>query len=86
MKRLIGFAATIFFLPANGFAENGFWVEGKDRPEERVNIGAKAVTPDAYVRISEKMDAAVVNISTTQVVKPGRPFGRFPHSRQRSAH
>jgi serine protease Do len=83
MTRFTGFAATILLLPALGFAENGFWVEGKERPEERVNVGTTAVTPDAYVRISEKMDAAVVNISTTQVVKPGRTFGRIPRPRQR---
>lgn len=59
-------------------AENGLWIEGKDRPTERVNVGIKAVTPDAYSKIAEKLDATVVNISTTQVVKSDRQRGMMP--------
>jgi serine protease Do len=60
-------------LPAPLFAESGLWKEGRDHPEEKVNIGLKSVTPDAFIRVSEKVDAAVVNISTTQIIQaPGR--------------
>lgn len=83
-KKIFTFVSISIFSPCFA-ADNGFWHEGKDFPAERVNAGIKAVTPDAYSKIAEKIDGAVVNISSTQNVKPnkqGRPHG-FSNPRNR---
>src|SRR5689334_18668848 len=66
-------------------ADNGFWREGKDFPQERVNAGIKSVSPDSYSKIAEKLDGAVVNISTTQNVRVPKSNRRrdFPGPKER---
>ncbi len=59
-------------------APNSLWTEGKDRPNDRVNADAKVVTPDAYQKISQRVDGAVVNISTSKIVKGNDMRGHPP--------
>jgi serine protease Do len=76
MKR-IAVSVSILFLTSNLFsADNGLWIEGKDRPNARVNTDLKTLSPDAFMKVAELADAAVVNINTTKILKPTR--GRGP--------
>ncbi|MFH1016708.1 MAG: Do family serine endopeptidase [Pseudomonadota bacterium] len=81
MKRSVFWAAFLLLTSLPVFAQDGFWVDGKDRPAERVNLGLKSLTPDVFTKISEKVDDAVVNISTTKFVRQPRGLrGRPPVS------
>jgi serine protease Do len=69
--------ASLIILSCNsGVAEEKLWSEGSEHPQDRVNVDLKAMSPKAYLNVSEKMNESVVNISTTQTTKT-QPFG-FP--------
>ncbi|MFH1262014.1 MAG: hypothetical protein V1495_01035 [Pseudomonadota bacterium] len=67
--RYLWLAALLISVSGIVSAESPLWVEGKDRPNERVNVDLKALSPDVYIRVAEKVDEAVVNVSTVQVIK-----------------
>lgn len=57
-------------------AEEKLWTEGSEKPQARVNVDLKSLSPKAYVNVSEKVDESVVNISTTQTIRGYQsPFG-----------
>ncbi len=72
--RKIFIVITGLLFSATILAGNGLWVEGRESASERVNTNLKSLGPDAYVKVSEKVSEAVVNISTTKIVKSGGPF------------
>jgi serine protease Do len=77
-------AFAILLISFSASAESSLWTEGKDKPSDRVNTGLRALSPDAYIRVAEKVDEAVVNVSTTQVIKSphrGFLFSPFGHPR-----
>lgn len=84
MFRILFSAFVLFLLAPQVQAGNGLWTEGKDRPSERVNVNLKRLSPDAFMKVSEKVSDAVVNISTTKIIKtPGRSFQfRIPDQRR----
>lgn len=64
-------------------AEEKLWIEGSDQPNSRVNGDLKVMSPKAYLNVSEKVNEAIVNISTTQLIKGVQtPFGFQPEGRQ----
>ena len=52
------------------------WTEGRKASKRRVNQSLKHLSPKAYVNVAEAVGPAVVNISTTTVVK-NTPFQSF---------
>lgn len=65
---------TLFSFQAIG--DEKFWVEGSEQPSGRVNTDLKSLSPKAFLNVSEKVNGAVVNISTTKVIKGFQsPFG-----------
>ncbi|HLG19808.1 MAG TPA: DegQ family serine endoprotease [Bdellovibrionota bacterium] len=75
MKHCLLILISAFGLASSSFAAEQFWLEGKDHPELRVNVDLKTLAPDAYLKIAERMNGAVVNISTTQVIRSPRARG-----------
>lgn len=84
MKRYLGAICLIALLATYSNAEEKLWIEGSDQPNARVNVDLKNLSPKAYLNVSEKVNQAVVNISTTQTIKgvqspfgfqQGNPFG-----------
>ena len=84
MKKFLSGLCLIALLSTSSRAEEKLWIEGFDQPNARVNTDLKNLSPKAYLNVSEKVNQAVVNISTTQTVKgvqspfgfqQGNPFG-----------
>lgn len=74
MKKILMLVLCGGLTASTVFADNNLWVDGKDRPNERVNVDLRSLSPDAFLRVAEKVDEAVVNISTTTVIKVPRGF------------
>ena len=75
-KILLSIALAMLSVTSHVKADEKFWTEGSEKPQARVNTDLKAMSPKAYVNVSEKVDESVVNISTTQTIKGIQsPFG-----------
>lgn len=81
-KRWVGL--SVFLVATTAWAGNGLWVDGADRPNERVNVGANSLHPEVFKRVAEKVVQSVVNISTTQASRGGHMFSPFGSPRGRS--
>jgi serine protease Do len=76
MKKMISGLCLALLLSNVSYAEEKFWTDGADQPASRVNTDLKNLSPKAYLNVSEKVNQAVVNISTTQTVQGIQsPFG-----------
>jgi serine protease Do len=84
MNKLFVTLLSILLISTSSRAEEKFWMEGSEQPNARVNVDLKNLSPKAYLNVSEKVNQAVVNISTTQTIKgvqspfgfqQGNPFG-----------
>lgn len=63
-------------------AEEKLWIDGADQPDSRVNGDLKTMSPKVFLNVSEKINEAVVNISTTQLIRGIQtPFGFQPEGR-----
>jgi len=77
----IGIAITLTLSTA--FAGNGLWVNGKDEPKRRVNVGSKVLNRDVYLNVAERYNSTVVNIRSTRVMKPPKTFWHGPNRRKK---
>lgn len=67
-------------LSTAAFAKNGLWTDGAEAPERRVNVGAKALSPQAYSLVAESVNQAIVNVTTTRAAKANARASRGSES------
>ena len=73
----------IIVLMGLAHADEKFWIDSADQSGPKVNGDLKVLSPKAYLNVSEKVNEAIVNISTTQLVQGVRtPFGFQPRGRE----
>ena len=74
--------AVLFFvsLLSQAWAQTGLWTDGSQAPQRRVNVGAKALSPQVYSLVAESVSQAIVNVTSTRnAVQPARgPRGGQP--------